>query len=84
MHVQLGAINKPTGYNATDSGLEDVNKLLKYSSQASCPASPMDTCTIISVMAKSLFVVVVVALHVNKVQCFRAESIHNMLLLVEG
>lgn len=35
MHVQLGAINKPTGYNATDSGLEDVNKLLKYSSQAS-------------------------------------------------
>ena len=35
MHVQLGAINKPTGYNATDSGLEDVNKLLKYSGQAS-------------------------------------------------
>lgn len=35
MHLQLGAINKPTGYNATDSGLEDVNKLLKYSGQAS-------------------------------------------------
>ena len=35
VYVQLGAINKPTGYNATDSGLESVNKLLKYSGQAS-------------------------------------------------
>ena len=51
MRVQLGAINKPTGYNATDSGLEDVNKLLKYSSQASCPASRMHTRTITSVIS---------------------------------
>ena len=31
--LQLGNINKPTGYNATSSGLQTVNKWLKFSGQ---------------------------------------------------
>ena len=37
--LQLGNINKPTGYNATSSGLQDIpRKGLIYSGQASCTA----------------------------------------------
>ena len=31
--LQLGNINKPTGYNATSSGLQNVSKWLKFSGQ---------------------------------------------------
>lgn len=33
--LQVGNINKPTGYNATSSGLQDIPKNLVYSGQAS-------------------------------------------------
>ena len=36
IRLQIGNINKPTGYNATSSGLQDIPKNLIYSGQASC------------------------------------------------